>query len=87
MARHTEWLDDGEFSRKAHRYKTAQIRGHVFTHNGEHDLPAGEYVAVRWVGERLNRVYNIMEPMFLVTLQGGAVWGEMGASNLESFCL
>jgi hypothetical protein len=87
MARYVEWRDDEYFARKARSYRTAQVRHHVMTHNGEHDLPAGEYVAVQLVGERTNPLYRATEPMFRITLQGGAVWGELGASHLESFCL
>ncbi len=82
-----EWMGDPYFRAKAPKYKTAMVCDHVFTQNGERDLEAGEYVAVRFTRERIHPWTKEIEPMFSITRIGGVEWGEIGAKSLDSFCL
>ncbi len=82
-----DWMSDPYFRAKAASYKTARVCDHVLTHNGEHDLEAGEYVAVTFTRERVHPWTKEIEPMFSITRIGGKVWGEIGAASLDSFCL
>lgn len=73
-------------SSKGELYRTARIKNHVFTHDGETDLEAGQYVAVQFVLRAWNQLYRREESVYSITT-GGKVWGMMYASNLTEFCL
>lgn len=81
-----EWRTDPYFRAKAKLYVTAKVRSHIFTNNGERDIPTGDYVAIRYIGERMHPWFHAAEPMFLAT-HNGEEWGALGADALEEFCL
>lgn len=72
---------------RASFYRTARVRGHIFTHNGADDLPAGEIVGVRFCRMAYNAMYRRTEPVYTVTLQGGRVYGDLYENALTGFGL
>lgn len=72
---------------KAHLYRTAAIKGHIVTHNGEHDLPAGTIVGVRFRCMAHNAMFKRDEPVYNVTLADGSYWGDLYESALTGFVL
>lgn len=67
-------------------FKTAKLSSHVFTQNGEHDLEAGQYVAIKHIRNAWNGLRHRVEPVYSITANG-SVWGVMFASNLSEFVL
>jgi len=67
-------------------YRTARVKNSVFTHNGEADLKAGQFVAVTFLRRAWNQMHRREEPVYSITT-GGKVWGYMYANNLTDFCL
>lgn len=47
-------------------FQTARIAKHVFTHNGEHDLPEGEHVGIVFRCEAFNPMFRRMEPVYTI---------------------
>jgi len=72
---------------KAALYRTAVVKGHIFTHNGEQDLPAGTIVGVAFLCLARNQMFKRYEPIYTVTLQGGQHWGNLYESALTDFVL
>ena len=68
-------------------YRTAIVRGHIVTHNGEHDLPAGTVVAVKLRCIARNPMYRRNEPVYSVTLADGSYWGDLYENALTGFVL
>ena len=81
-----DYADFERHAKKYEHYKTARIRGHVFTENGEHDLEAGQFVAVRHIRNAWNGLTRRVEPVYSITANG-SIWGVMYASNLSDFVL
>jgi len=73
--------------KKYETYKTAEIASHIFTHNGERDLPAGEIVGVQYRTTAYCAMRRRQEPVYTVTLQDKTVWGDMYAAHLARFVL
>ena len=67
-------------------FRTARVKSHVFTDNGEDDLAAGQFVAIRHNRNAYNGVRRRTEPVYSITT-GGGVWGVMFANNLSNFTL
>jgi hypothetical protein len=72
---------------KAALYRTAVVKGHIFTHNGEQDIAEGTIVAVSFRCMARNQMYKREEPVYSVTLQGGKYWGDLYESALCDFVL
>ena len=65
-------------------FKTAITVGHLFTHNGESDLPGSSVVSIQYAGDRPNRLAGgRLEPFYEVN--GGTHY--LLGSNLQDFCL
>lgn len=74
-------------SPKATLYRTAAIKAHIVTHNGEHDLPAGTIVGVRFRCMARNAMYRRTEPVYSITLADGSYWGDLYQTALTGFVL
>ena len=72
--------------KKYELFRTARVKSQVFTENGEDDLAAGQFVAIRHIRNAYNGVRRRDEPVYSITT-GGGVWGVMFANNLSDFCL
>ena len=81
-----DYADFQKNAPKFENYKTARVASHVFTENGEDDLEAGQFVAVRFMQNAYNGLRHRVEPVYSITT-GGKVWGVMFASNLSDFVL
>jgi hypothetical protein len=64
-------------------FKTAKIRNHVLTHNGESDLEAGACVGLEYAGTVRNQLYRREEPIYRIKGTEHTLY----ASNLTDFCL
>lgn len=78
---------DAVTAAKAACYRTAIVARHVVTDGGAADLPAGEVVGVRFRFMAWNQVRRAVEPVYAVTRQGGAPWGDMYGNCLRDFVL
>jgi hypothetical protein len=67
-------------------FKTAKVKGNVFTENGTDDLEAGQYVAIKHMRNAWNGLRHREEPVYSITSKG-KVWGVMFASCLSEFVL
>lgn len=67
-------------------YRTAIVAQHVLTHNGEHDLNAGDVVGVSYIGHQPNKLYRRNEAVYAIT-RDGAFWGHLYANGLKDFVL
>lgn len=47
-------------------FRTATVRAHIFTHNGQDDLREGEIVAIEYAGDARNQMYRREEPVYRV---------------------
>lgn len=47
-------------------FQTAQIAAHVFNHNGEQDLPEGQFVGIKFRCEAYQPMYRRMEPVYTI---------------------
>lgn len=72
---------------KAGLYRTAIVRGHIVTHNGEHALTEGTVVGVRMRCIARNAMFRRDEPVYSVTLADGSYWGDLYQSALTDFVL
>jgi hypothetical protein len=82
-------FDHADFETNPKKYelfRTARVKSHVFTDNGEDDLAAGQFVAIRHIRNAYNGVRRRTEPVYSITT-GGGVWGVMFANNLSNFTL
>jgi len=82
-------FDHADFETNPKKYelfRTARVESHVFTDNGEDDLAAGQFVAIRHIRNAYNGLRRRVEPVYSVTT-GGGVWGVMFANNLSDFTL
>jgi len=71
-------------------FRSARIARHVFTENGTHDLKAGEFVAIKYRCEALNKMYGRYEPVYTIVNTEHGVPSEardIYANNLASFVL
>ena len=64
-------------------FKTAKVRNHVVTHNGESDLEAGACVGLEYAGTVRNQLYRREEPIYRIKGTEHTLY----ASNLTDFCL
>jgi hypothetical protein len=64
-------------------FKTAKVRNHVLTHNGESDLEAGACVGLEYAGIVRNQLYRRDEPIYHIKGTEHTLY----ASNLTDFCL
>lgn len=55
---------------KFQKFKTAQIKSDIITHNGLADLGEGQTVGIRWAFDTLNKVSMRVEPVYRVFLPG-----------------
>lgn len=62
-------------------FSTAQIATHVFTQDGEADLPEGKHVAIVFRCEAMNRLFRRVEPVYHVEGR------DLYASALKNFVL
>lgn len=76
--------DFAENPGKYAKFRTAQVRSHIFTNNGEADLPAGAFVAVQYRLTARNQLFRRDEPVYAVT-HNGELWGDVYASALDHF--
>jgi hypothetical protein len=67
-------------------YKTAVVARHIFTNNGDADLPAGAFVGIAFIGEHRNQLYRREEAVYAVT-HDGKFWGHLYANCLRDFVL
>lgn len=67
-------------------FRTARVPAHVFTANGENDIPAGAIVGVKFRCIARNQMRRREEPVYSVTVNG-QFWGDMYASGLDHFTL
>lgn len=67
-------------------YRTAQVQGNIFTHNGEHDLPAGEIVEVKYRCEAYNALHKKNMAVYSV-FHAGTYWGDLYETALTGFVL
>ena len=82
-------FDHSDFVANPNKYRlytTAKLSSHVFTHNGEHDLEPGQYVAIKHMRNAWNGLRHREEPVYSITSKG-KVWGVMFASCLSEFVL
>ena len=61
----------------------AVIKHHVFTHNGEHDLHAGDIVSVKYWRDIWCQIRCRLVPVYEVTGQDGFFHGHMYATGLD----
>lgn len=61
----------------------ATIKHNVFTHNGEHDLHAGDVVSVVYWQDIFCRIRGRLVPVYEVTGLDGFLHGYMYATGLE----
>lgn len=47
-------------------FKTARVAGNIFTHNGEQDLAAGTFVAIKYLCTARNQMYRRNEPVYSI---------------------
>ena len=81
--------DHSDFLRNPGKYElfaTARIARHMFTENGERDLPEGECVGVKYRLTARNQLYRRDEPVFTVS-HNGQMWGDVYANALCDFIL
>jgi hypothetical protein len=81
--------DAKDFARDPEKYrlfKTAQIARHVFTNNGEFDLPEGKYVELRYRCTARNQLFRRDEPVYTVTADDKE-WGDIYGNALTGFTL
>jgi hypothetical protein len=79
-------FDHTDFTRAPIKYqlfKTAKVRNHVHTHNGESDLEAGQYVGLEYAGTVRNQLYRRDEPIYRIKGTAHTLY----ATNLCDFCL
>ncbi len=79
-------FDHTDFIRAPIKYrlfKTAKVRNHVHTHNGESDLEAGQYVGLEYAGTVRNQLYRREEPIYRIKGTDHTLY----ATNLCDFCL
>jgi hypothetical protein len=69
--------------KKYELFKTAIVRGHLFTNNAEQDIEAGTVVAIEYRCTARNQMLKRNEPIY--TLKGYDV--DVYANNLSSFVL
>ena len=72
---------------KAACYRTAIVARHVVTDARRRDLPAGEIVGVRFRFMAWNDLRREREPVYAITRQDGAYWGDLYANCLRDFVL
>jgi len=72
--------------KKYELFRTARVKSQVFTENGEDDLAAGQFVAIRHIRNAYNGMRRRDEPVYSITT-AGKIWGVMFANNLSDFCL
>ena len=78
--------DAKDFAAKPGKYRlfqTARIAKHVFTCDGEHDLPQGEHVGIEFRCEAFNPLYRRMEPVYHIKGKGR----DLYANALSDFVL
>lgn len=69
-------------------FKTATIAGNIVTHNGEHDLPEGQIVGVKYRFDAFNAMYRRTEPVYTVTGPFGSLASrDLYANALADFVL
>ena len=69
--------------KKYELFKTATLRCHLLTNNGEQDIEAGTVVAIEYRYTARNQMLKRSEPIY--TLKGYGV--DIYANNLASFVL
>lgn len=82
-------FDHADFVANPNKYRlfqTATVAGHIFTENGENDLPAGERVNIRFMRTAYNPLRRRDEPVYGITADN-AKWNLVYASNLTRFVL
>jgi hypothetical protein len=82
-------FDHSDFERNPAKYQlfhTARVAMNIYTCDGESDLEAGQYVAVKHMRNAWNGLRRREEPVYSIT-HSGKVWGVMFASTLCDFCL
>jgi hypothetical protein len=47
-------------------FKTAVVRAHIHTHNGEDDLREGDIVGLEFAGDVKNPLYRRQEPIYRI---------------------
>ena len=78
-----EHQDFEENPKKYELFKTAIVRGHLFTNDGEQDIEAGTVVAIKYRCTARNRMLKRSEPVY--TLKDYDI--DVYANNLASFVL
>lgn len=69
-------------------FKSARISGNVFTQDGEHDMPAGMYVAIKYRCSAFNSMRARYEPIYTITkTENGTVNRDVYANTLTDFIL
>ena len=71
-------------------FRSARIARQIITENGTHDLKAGEFVAIKYRCEALNKMYGRYEPVYTIVNTEHGVPKEardVYANNLASFVL
>ena len=66
------------------KYRSAQTTGHILTHNGTNDIPAGAIVGVQYVGRPVHPLLRKRCALFELTYLGKPA-GLSYANNLREF--